>query len=316
MPEGLDLAQEYHRHLPPHAREYLERERGISREVIDRYLLGWNGWRITIPIFDREGQFAFFKLAKGPADRTESPKMLATPGAHAELYGWERVLAKPEQIVICEGEFDRLVLESRGFAAVTSTGGAGTFREEWAAAFHDIPQVYVCFDNDEAGQTGAERAAQLIPHARLVLLPAEVGYGGDVTDFFVRLGKSREEFSSLLEAAQPLPQKEHAVQPVSETYRIVSPIDDEVDRLKSLVAIEDVIGRYVPLRPSGQTLVARCPFHEDRNPSLVVYPRSQSFYCFGCRERGDVINFLMRVEHLTFPEALKVLRELSNWDGR
>jgi DNA primase len=49
--------------------------------------------------------------------------MLATPGAHAEFYGWERALANPEQIIVCEGEFDGLVLESDGFATVTSTGG-------------------------------------------------------------------------------------------------------------------------------------------------------------------------------------------------
>src|SRR6266568_510632 len=189
MSDGLELAQEYHRNLPVHVREYLVQVRGICTEVIDRHLLGWNGSRITIPIFDRAGQFAFFKLAKRPNDKTDSPKMLATPGAHAELYGWERVLANPDQIIICEGEFDRLALESRGFAAITSTGGALTFRPEWAEAFREIPSIYMCFDNDDAGREGAERVARLIPHARIVRLPDEVGEGGDVTDFFVRLGR-------------------------------------------------------------------------------------------------------------------------------
>ena len=127
MPEGLELAQEYHRVLPQRIRDYLREVRGISDAVIDRYFLGWNGSRITIPIFDRQGESAFFKLAKDPEDKSHSPKMLAISGAHAALYGWERVLACPEQIIICEGEFDRLVLESHGFAAVTSTGGAVTF---------------------------------------------------------------------------------------------------------------------------------------------------------------------------------------------
>src|SRR5205809_5849633 len=209
MSEGFELAPGYHRNLPPHVREYLLQARGICAEVIDLHLLGWNG-RVTIPIFDRAGQFAFFKLAKGPNDQTASPKMLATPGAHGELYGWERVLAHPERLVICEGEFDRLVLESRGFAAVTSTGGALTFRPTWAEAFREIPRVYVCFDNDDAGRAGAERVARLIPHARIVRLPDEIGEGGDATDFFVRLGRSREEFVSLLEAARPLPEEQRA----------------------------------------------------------------------------------------------------------
>src|SRR5438094_1321634 len=215
MTDGLALAHEYHRNLSPHVREYLQQVRGISPEIVDLHLLGWNGSRITIPIFDRTGQFAFFKLAKGPNDQTDSPKMLATPGAHAELYGWERILANPEQIIICEGEFDRLVLESRGFAAVTSTGGALTFRPTWAEAFRGIPRVYICFDNDGPGLAGAERVAPLIPHARIVQLPDEVGEGGDVTDFFVRLGRSREEFIGLLEAAQVLPKEQQAKQPAA-----------------------------------------------------------------------------------------------------
>src|ERR1035438_9657459 len=75
-----------HENLAPRLRRYLN-ERGICDEVIDKHLLGWNGQRITIPITDREGAVAFFKLAKDPMDATGSPKMLCTPGAQAELYG-------------------------------------------------------------------------------------------------------------------------------------------------------------------------------------------------------------------------------------
>ena len=110
----LAQALEYHRNLPERIRDYLRHARGIADEVIDLHFLGWNGQRISIPIADRYGQVVAFKFAKDPADTTNSPKMLATPGARAELYGWERVLAKPTQIIICEGEFDRLVLESQG----------------------------------------------------------------------------------------------------------------------------------------------------------------------------------------------------------
>jgi len=305
------IARQYHDNLPQRIRDYLRQKRGISDPVIDLRLLGWNGSRITIPIFNQSGGFAFFKLAKDPEDKSDSPKMLTSPGGHAELYGWERILANPEQIIICEGEFDRLALESRGLAAVTSTGGAGTFRPEWAEAFSEIPNVYVCFDNDAAGQTGEERVARLIPHSKIVRLPEEVGESGDVTDFFVRLGKNGEEFEGLLKAAQGLPEGK-PTQSSSQDYRVVSAMDEEVDTLKSLVDIEELIARYVPLRRTGQNYcVARCPFHKDRNPSFVVYPQTQSFHCFGCSEHGDVISFLMRMERLTFPEALRVLREIN-----
>jgi DNA primase len=305
-------ALEYHRNLAERIRDYLRRERGIADEVIDLHCLGWNGQRVTIPITNREGQVVAFKFAKDPADATTSPKMLATPGARAELYGWERVLAKPERIIICEGEFDRLVLESRGFAAVTSTGGALTFRREWGPYFDPIPSIYVCFDNDDAGREGAQRVAKVIPCAPIVRLPEEVGEGGDVTDFFVRLGRGRDEFERLLDAAQLLAQRLTTGNRPSPPEPPLPGSGSGVQELKSRLPIEDLIGRYVPLRPSGQRLVARCPFHEDHTPSFVVYPKTQSFYCFGCRAHGDVFAFLMRYERLSFREALEVVRSLSN----
>jgi DNA primase len=308
MPESLELAEEYDRNLPERIRTYLRGARGITDAVIDRFLLGWNGSRITIPIFDSRGEFAFFKLAKDPEDRTDSPKMLATAGAHAELYGWERVLAKPEDIIICEGEFDRLVLESHGLAAVTSTGGALTFRAEWADSLREIPRVYICFDSDLAGRVGAERVARLIPHARVLSWPEEIGEGGDVTDFFVHLGRRREDFLSLLEAAQPLP----PARPQPPLVR-PSPRDrSQIEQLKSRIPIQDLVSRYVPLRPSGANFTGCCPFHDDRKPSFVVYPRTQSFYCFACQAHGDTFTFLMKKDQLTFPQAVETLKQLAS----
>ncbi|MGH9461171.1 MAG: toprim domain-containing protein, partial [Vicinamibacteria bacterium] len=200
----LHLAEAYHADLPPRIRSYLN-SRGIPDAVIDRHLLGWNGSRITIPIANRQGEVAFFKLAKDPEDGSDSPKMLAPRGMRYELYGWERLRSRPERLIVCEGEFDRLVLEAQGFPAATSTGGAGTFRHEWTGEFVAIPKVYLCFDRDEAGWRGTQRIGRLIPHAKVVVLPEEVGEGGDVTDFFVRLGRSGEDFEKLLAAAKPVP---------------------------------------------------------------------------------------------------------------
>jgi DNA primase len=305
------LARFYHRFMPPRIRQYLN-GRGIPDDLIDAHLLGWNGSRITIPVFDRDGNLGFFKLAKDPEDSSpDAPKMLATPGARAELYGWEHLRTKPDCIIICEGEFDRLVLEAHGLEAVTSTGGAGVFREEWVSVFEPIREVYICYDNDEAGRNGALRVGQMIPHAKLVELPADVGESGDVTDFFVRLGRSQEDFLQLLEQGKSAPPEEKRETPPPVQVHARSVTDDEITRLKSLVSIEQFIGRSVPLHRSGQNWTGRCPFHEDRQPSFVVFPQTQTFYCFGCQAHGDLITFLMRAENLTFPEALNVLRQLS-----
>ena len=301
----LNQALAYHRALPDRIRTYLN-ARGIPNPLIDMYVLGWTGSKISIPIPNREGEIAFFKLRKDPNDPSDGPKMLTSPtGAHAEIYGWERVLAKPESIVICEGEFDRLVLEARGFAAVTSTAGAGTFLPEWASYFRDIPDVCLCFDNDDAGRNGAARVAALIPLAYVVTWPPEIGDGGDVTDFFMALGRNADDFRTLLRAAQPLPLR-MPMPVVGQSPRTAT----DVDQVKYSVAIEDIVARYLELTVRGQNYVARCPFHLDRTPSFVVFPTTQTFHCFGCRAHGDTLAFLMKIENLTFREALQVMREL------
>jgi len=82
---------------------------------------------------------------------------------------------------------------------------------------------------------------------------------------------------------------------------------DEIDTVRANNPIEQVIARYVELRPSGRRLVGCCPFHEERSPSFVVYPHNQSWYCFGCDVGGDVFTFVKRIENISFGEALQRL---------
>ncbi len=312
QPDLLDLAIQYHENIPGRIRAYLN-NRGIPNGLMNRHLLGWNGFRITIPIFNRKGELAFFKLAKDPEDQTPSPKMLATRGASAEIYGWDRIHARIPQIIICEGEFDRLVLEDYGFAAVTSTGGAGTFREEWAKELEAIPEVYICFDHDDPGRKGALRVAQVIPHAKLIALPEEVDDGGDVTDFFVRLGKTKSDFLTLIQEAKPAPLQSLASSPAlsKRPFETRPRLNGQVERIKSRIPIAQVVSQYVSLHLSGKNFIGRCPFHDDRIPSFVVYPATGTFHCFGCQIHGDVITFVMKKEGLSFGQALDVLSQLK-----
>ena len=71
--------------------------------------------------------------------------------------------------------------------------------------------------------------------------------------------------------------------------------------------IEEVIGQYVQLRRRGRPLSGLCPFHNEKTPSFVVYPDTQSFYCFGCGAAGDVINFVRKYNNLGYVESVKQL---------
>lgn len=73
--------------------------------------------------------------------------------------------------------------------------------------------------------------------------------------------------------------------------------------------IESIVSSYVQLKRAGRNLVGLCPFHSEKTPSMVVYNDSQSFYCFGCGAGGDVISFIMRIENLDYPEAVRFLSE-------
>jgi len=84
----------------------------------------------------------------------------------------------------------------------------------------------------------------------------------------------------------------------------------DIDAIKRRNPIEEVVaGHGVALRPSGARLVGRCPFHQDEHPSLVVYPETASFFCFGCQAGGDVIDFVRRADGLSFREALERLSD-------
>ncbi len=86
----------------------------------------------------------------------------------------------------------------------------------------------------------------------------------------------------------------------------------DIDRIKQHNRIEDVVtGHGVQLRQSGSHLTGRCPFHPDEHPSLVVYPETRSFYCFGCGATGDVIDFIRKADGLSFKEALERLNDGS-----
>jgi len=82
----------------------------------------------------------------------------------------------------------------------------------------------------------------------------------------------------------------------------------DVEEIKKRVDIVEVISDYVSLRKIGKVYMGRCPFHDDRKPSLAVY--EDGYYkCFGCGASGDVIDFIMEIRNCDFKEALEVLKD-------
>jgi DNA primase len=83
--------------------------------------------------------------------------------------------------------------------------------------------------------------------------------------------------------------------------------NDVIAEIKQRVSVEDVVGETVRLSRAGRNLKGLCPFHSEKTPSFVVYPKDGSYHCFGCGENGDIFGFLMKTEGLDFRGALEKL---------
>lgn len=121
-------------------------------------------------------------------------KYLTPSGQKTRLFNTDATYSEATDMVLCEGEFDALVLEQQGYVAVGSPG-ANVWQSAWTSYFDAAKKVFICFDNDAAGNAGAEKVATALgPKARIVAMPE----GVDVTDYLVTSGATVEEFDSVL----------------------------------------------------------------------------------------------------------------------
>jgi DNA primase len=83
----------------------------------------------------------------------------------------------------------------------------------------------------------------------------------------------------------------------------------QAEEVRGAVDIVKIVGDYVKLRKAGVNLVGLCPFHQEKTASFAVHPVKQIFHCFGCGAGGDVFKFVMLIENVPFPEALRRVAE-------
>jgi DNA primase len=84
-----------------------------------------------------------------------------------------------------------------------------------------------------------------------------------------------------------------------------------IEDLRRQTDIVRIVQDYVTLKKAGANWVAPCPFHKETKPSFSVSPAKEMFFCFGCHKGGSVFTFIMEIERVTFPEAIKLIAEKS-----
>lgn len=215
--------------LPEEYRQYW-RDRGLTDLTIDRFMLGYDGRRLTIPatyrgvpfavrrrvtpddwaaaeaqyeavlaplrqgnpeLTDKELLAQFRKRLKAehpdwtPTDIKQAtpsmpPKYVGMEGDTVGIFNADVLGNDAHTVVICEGEVDCMLLDQAGYQAVSSTGGAGTWKPEWVRFFTHCRKVYLLFDNDEAGLNGLKKVHTLMRRAKPIFLPAGVKDVGDM----------------------------------------------------------------------------------------------------------------------------------------
>lgn len=319
-------------HIPTEYRKWLN-DRGISDEVLIKNNISVHKEQIVIPVFDENRNFLFNKYRRNPWSE-EGPKYRYDAGSTSALYNIHTVNFKNSAVFICEGELDAMALQSQGYQAVSTTGGAGTFKEEWAGLL-GVGRIYIAYDNDLAGIQGTFRLLSLIPTARVILIPSRGGVK-DVTDFLK--ANEPKEFGRLMREAQEwiMPKTKIECRERAVTFEerrqealshgtdsdfagaalgAVAAIYDSFqtkEKKKKYQNISDArsaisaaravpIGEYVTFNKKGDAL---CVAHDDKHPSMHWFRKNNKVKCFACGFSGDTIDVVMRLENITVGEAI------------
>lgn len=190
-------------------RDVLKTKRGFTDETLKRFSLGWDGERVTIPIYDEFNVLANFR--KYQWNSTDDKwKVLNYTDEFGNAFGEVRIFGIEnlvenftEYVIWSEGETDRILAEQYGFPTCCATSGAGTFKQEWMRYFRG-KRVYIMQDNDDAGRSATAKLCERLDSicdVYTVNWPKDFPAKGDITDFFTIYKGTKEGFQKLLDDA-------------------------------------------------------------------------------------------------------------------
>jgi hypothetical protein len=96
--------------------------------------------------------------------------------------------------------------------------------------------------------------------------------------------------------------------PSRKKFKFVSAMEPSIAEIKDSLSVVSYIGSYVRLQKVGSRWRGLCPFHQEKTPSFYVSDEYKRFHCFGCQSKGDLIDFVQKVDGLTTNEAIQLLR--------
>lgn len=208
---GLSLrqAERWHNKLleDPDRVRFLLEERGVVQDTLVEIWLGWDGQRYTIPVLDEDNKLVNVRRYKPGATNTKVLSV-ASHGSPIRLY-MPFALKDDEDVVLAEGELDAIKTGQELAAAglpigvVSGTGGAGSIPPTERLEPLRERRVFIAYDCDDTGRRGAHKLAAALTGIARAVHVVDLGLGDegeDLTDWFVRFGKTANELVELLES--------------------------------------------------------------------------------------------------------------------
>lgn len=180
---------------------FLQEEKGLTIDTIATYQLGYDGERIVIPIRDEQGAIRNLRRYHS----VKKPKMLPYRTGYGDVRFFPIEALESAELVLCEGEWDCMLARQMDIPAIAHTGGANTWKDEWNPLFAG-KRVWICYDHDDAGKTGAEKVGQAlakVAEVRVIKLPVTEEHE-DFSDWILKYGGTLEQWQGLMESAQPV----------------------------------------------------------------------------------------------------------------
>jgi len=181
---------------------FLKEKRGLTDEVIEKYKIGianthpeYGGEkRLTIPIM-KDGKFVNIRYHS--LNKAKYKDLPFKNGMLYATYLFPEENLENDVIWLCEGELDALCAISHGLNAITVTGGAGSWKSDFTPLFKN-KTVYIIYDCDNAGRTGADKIAKILCDvARVKIIDLKLSNQEDITDWFVKYKKTKKELNDL-----------------------------------------------------------------------------------------------------------------------
>jgi 5S rRNA maturation endonuclease (ribonuclease M5) len=227
----------WHNELRAHPEkvEHLVKRRGMKRKTLKKYMIGWDGQRYTLPVFDADGNV---RNVRRYDPGKQSAKMIhyteklqggetVKYGKPARLYGLDelRQATNGTRIHVCEGEWDRLMLAQQGLLAVTGTHGCKTWLAEWNKEFKG-KEVVLLYDSDRQGKLATARVAKELCGVAATVRPVELPFDRegmkDITDWFVAAKRTLDELEAEIQATPPFTVED-------ETGMTVAELEEKLD---------------------------------------------------------------------------------------